>query len=175
MKRPIVMTPIENYHLRQLEIYDYITNHEGVKGKLVDIINKAGTSFSYSFLNECDSLLNKTDIAESRLIKRTVVTVSIGKTANHRRYGNIFYAYLSSVLVNPHIVFRNLNTTDEPSIDIFDKQYRTSLVTSIYLDSISNVSVESMIATDADFEEHIITYHSNLNNLDYRITIVIDK
>ena len=175
MKRPIVMNPIEKYNMMQFDIYDYITTHEGVKGELVDILNKAGTSFSYSFLNECDSLLSKTDTTESRPVKRTVVTVSIGKTVNHRRYGNIFYSYLSSVIVNPHIVFRNLNTNDEPLIDIFDKQHRTSLVTSIYLDSVSNVSVESMTAADADFEKYTITYHNSINNLDYKISIVINK
>lgn len=159
MKKTIVSTPIEKYHMMQFDIHDYITTHEGVKGELVNILNKAGTSFF-------NSLLNKADPTESRPVKRVKLTINIGVAMRN----NVFKSYLGSIAENPKIAFSDLDT-DSPFISISGSKHS---ITSFGLDIISDIKIESETIIER-FDRYTITYHNNLNNLDYRMTIVIDK
>ena len=162
-----MVSPIARYHQKQLDIHDFISTHTGTASQLVDILNKASLSYSHSLLSKYDSTLNRAN-------KRTIVKVGIGKPAKHHIYGNIFYNYLHSVLVNPKVTFSDL-LSDTPYIDLFDTQHHTTLVTSIYLNSISNVSIESMTESDIDFSQYIISYHNEANSLDYQMCVTIYK
>lgn len=162
-----MVSPIENYYNRQLIIHDFVSTHTGNTASLIDILNQAGQSYSHSLLSKYDSTLDRAN-------KRSIVDIHVGKAANHRKYGNIFYNYLSSILINPKVCFSDL-LTDTPSISIYDTQHLTSLVASIYFDNISNVSIKSMIDSDIDFNQYVIGYHNEANSLDYQMYVTIYK
>ena len=162
-----MVSPIEKYHQRQLIIHDFISAHTGTASQLIDILNKASLSYSHSLLSEYDSTLDRAD-------KRTIVKVSVGKAVNDRKYGNVFYSYLSSTSIKPKVCISDL-ISDTPSISIYDTQHHTSLVTSIDFDSITNLAIKSMTESDIDFSQYIISYHNETNSLDYMIDITIYK
>lgn len=158
-----MVSPIEKYHQRQLDIYDFISAHTGTASQLIDILNKASLSYSHSLLSEYDSTLDRAN-------KRTIVKVSTGKAINNRT----FQMYLSSVVINPKVTLTNLNT-NTPSISVYDTQHMTQHIVSIHLDSISNLAIQSMTDSDIAFEQYTITYTNTINSLDYMIDITIYK
>lgn len=164
----MLMNPIEKHNLIQFEIANFIESHTGTTAsQLVNILNKAATSYY-------NALLNKADSTQHRPIKRTIIEVSVGKAANDHKYGNVFYSYLSSTSINPKVCISDL-ISDTPSISVYDTQHHTSPITSIYLDSISNLAIKSMTESDIDFSQYIISYHNEANSLDYQMCVTIYK